>query len=66
MGGQLQRGVGGGVFQHVIHDVGVGGWGAGQDEGGGNAERDALEHKYSFLVVMSTIADGGNGVTKGQ
>ena len=65
-GGQLQCGVGGGVFQHVIHDVGVGGRGTGEDEGGGNAERDALEHKYSFLVVMSTIADGGNGATKGQ
>ena len=54
------------MLQHVIHDVGMRGRGAGEDERGGNAERDAFEHRYSFLVVMSTIAYVGNGATKGQ
>ena len=65
-GGQLQCSIGRGVLQHVIYDVGVRGRGAGEDERRGNAERDAFKHSFSFLVVMSTIADVGNGATKGQ
>ena len=65
-GVKLQRSGGRGMLQHVIHDVGMRGRGAGEDERGGNAERDAFEHRYSFLVVMSTIAYVGNGATKGQ
>ena len=65
-GAKPQRSVWRGMLQHVIHDVGMRGRGAGEDERGGNAERDAFEHRYSFLVVMSTIAYVGNAATKGQ